>query len=123
MRNLLLAVCLFLSSPALGETATFECHYTTYSDDSGNHEVTNDFILTFLIDKDIDKGYLIGNNGSNEVIVIYGPLGRISFIEVTDTTNVMTTVITRAGSSVHSRNTVILEELVASQYYGECVLK
>ena len=123
MRNLILAVLLSISSAAFGDTATFECHYSSYSDDSGNHEVTSDFILTFLIDEDTDKGYIIGNNGSNEVIVIYGPLGSISFIEVTDTKNVMTTAITQAGASVHSRNTVILDELVASQYYGECVLR
>ena len=47
----------------------------------------------------------------------------MAFIEITDSGNVMTTAITSNGESVHSRNTVIIDSIVASQYYGRCVQK
>lgn len=98
---------------------TYECKYTSYSNQSGAHEQALD--LVFLIDKDANKGYIVGNNGSEEVAYVDGR--GLAFIEVTDTGNVMTTAIDQNMKSVHSRNTVLESGLVPSQYYGECVRK
>ncbi len=49
--------------------------------------------------------------------------GRIAFLEVTATGNLMTTTIDSNGVSAHSRHTVAMGELLASQFYGTCVTK
>lgn len=123
MHKLILAILMTLSSAAFSATVTFECNYTSYSDDSGKHKVEGEFKITFLVDEEAGKSYIIGNNGSNEVILLQNPLGSFSFIEITDTRNVMTTTITSSGESVHSRNSVVFTDLVASQYYGQCASK
>jgi hypothetical protein len=61
----------------------------------------------------------MGNAGSSEVQIINGTHG-ISFLELTQTGNVMVTSITNAGDSVHSRNSIIFDKLIPSQYYGKC---
>jgi hypothetical protein len=46
-----------------------------------------------------------------------------TFIEITKAGNVMTTTIDAKLKTCHSRNTVILGELVPTQYYGTAVIK
>lgn len=122
-RNILATVILsFLPILALAETTTFVCDYKTWSDEDGNHPVKSEFVLTFLIDGDSGKAFMIGNNGSEEVQV-FGGDDSISFVEITATKNIMTTAIANDGSSVHSRNSVMFGDVVASQYYGNCVSK
>lgn len=65
---------------------------------------------------------MLGNLGSVEVLEVKSD-GQISFIQQTDTGNIMTTTITSDMKSVHSRNSVMLGKLIPSQYYGECVEK
>jgi len=120
VRNLIIVLFAILPSMAFSATITFECDYSSYSDNEGHHAVENEFKITFLIDEDAGKSYIIGNNGSNEVILLPGASGNFSFIEITDTRNVMTTTITSEGESVHSRNSVMFAELIATQYYGKC---
>ena len=45
----------------------------------------------------------------------------VSFVEITASGNVMVTAITKSGEAVHSRNGIMFNELVPSQYYGKCV--
>ena len=110
-------IVLFLPALALAEAVTFYCDYTSYSDEEGNHEVKDKFVLTFLVDG--DNAYIIGNNGSEPVEVVAGD-GKVSFIEITATGNLMTTAITADGKSVHSRNSIMFGDLIPSQYYGTC---
>ena len=114
-----LMVFLLLPVLVLAETVTYVCNYPTYSAEDGSHKVKAEFALTFLIDLDSGKGYMIGNNGSEEMHVLFGD-EHISFIEITASNNVMSTAITNSGVSVHSRNTVLSGDLVPSQYYGTC---
>ena len=44
-----------------------------------------------------------------------------SFMEQVGYGTVQTTTITRDGLAVHSRNTVLLGEIVAAQHFGRCV--
>lgn len=123
MKILLSALLLFSASSTFAVTFTYECNYQSFSDEEGNHPVASRFTISFLVDNDTGKAYVLGNNGSNEVIYLENPFGSISFIEVTDSKNVMTTTISPVGKSVHSRNSAVLMELVPSQYYGQCDLK
>jgi hypothetical protein len=102
---------------------TFICKYDTYSDGDRNSKVEEDFILTFIDDRENKKAYILGNVATEEVNLIPNVSGSISYIEITGTGNVMTTTIDINGESVHSRNTTILGELVPSQYYGTCITK
>jgi hypothetical protein len=121
MRAFIIALLLW-PFVAQSEPINFFCKYTSYSDIKGNHTIENTFDLNFLIDEDTKKSYMLGNNGSSKVINFTSE-GQISFIEVTETKNVMSTAIDSNLNSVHSRNTIILGKLIAAQYYGKCEVK
>lgn len=99
---------------------TYECIYKLYSDNNGSH--ADNLKLTFLVDDTAQKSYVIGNNGSDEVVFINRGNG-MSFIEVTDLGNVMTTSISLNMDTVHSRNSMLGDKLIPSQYYGVCEKK
>lgn len=108
-----------MTSNVVHAATNFNCSYSSYSDEKGNHKADN-FDLVFLVDENDDnKSYIIGNNGSENILYVENTSG-VSFIEITGTGNVMTTVITNDMKSVHSRNAIIINDLVPSQYYGEC---
>jgi len=112
-----------LSAPVVlqAQTVTFVCDYKTNSDEEGLHSVNDPFVLTFLMDTEEGNSYVLGNLGAESVVHVEGD-GAVTFIETTGTKNVMTTTVTKEGRSVHSRNSVILGSLVASQYYGSCTV-
>ncbi|MEZ9699499.1 hypothetical protein AB4455_02305 [Vibrio sp. 10N.261.46.E12] len=121
--SLLFIVFCFVSSSAIASTSTLECVYKKYADPEGIHVTKNDFILRYLIDPDADKVYVLGNNGSNEVVKVPGN-DHVSFLEATGAGNVMVTTITNTMDTVHSRNTVGFGgDLIPSQYYGKCTAK
>lgn len=103
-------------------TVTFKCNYNSYSDQEGNHKVKQKFELNFIIDEVSGKSYMMGKNGTVEVVTFLSD-GQITFVEKTQTGNIMTTTIDSASNSVHSRDTVIFGEILPSQYYGKCVVK
>ncbi len=110
--------CVVISAPI-----TFICDYPVYSDLDGIHKVKEDFILTFIDDRENKKAYMLGNIGTEEVHLIQNESGSVSYIEITSAGNVMTTTIDVNGASAHSRNTTIYGEVVPSQYYGNCIIK
>jgi len=117
----LLVLGFFGFSPIVNaEITTFFCDYETWSDNEGNHAVNRPFVLTFIVDSETDKAYMKGNLGTEDVLIITGD-NSLTFIEVTDVGNVMSTTVDPEGNSVHSRNSVILGELTPSQYYGSCI--
>lgn len=111
-----------LCHAAFASTNTFECIYKTYSDEEGNHKAKDNFAMSFLVDPTARKAYMLGSLGSTEVKLIQNT-GGVTFVEVTGTGNVMVTVISDDGRSVHSRNGIVLGEIVPSQYYGRCKKK
>lgn len=80
------------------DTTTIVCDYKTFSDNEGLHEVGNKFELTFIIDKDNGKAYMVGNLGTTEVKWVNSGEG-ISFIEITGSGNVMITAIDAKSNS------------------------
>ena len=112
-----------LNQPVLAETTTFECNYETFSSRDGLHSYEEPFVLTFLIDSATEKAYMIGNAGSTEVSIIAHEGGGFTTIEITKTGNVMVTVITPDGTSVHSRGTIMFGDIVPTQSYGTCESK
>ena len=114
---------IFTSFPALSKVYTFECEYPTYSDETGLKEATG-FNFKFVSDTDTGKTYMNGNNGSTEVFLSKRADDEgFNIVEMTNAGNMMITTILLNGSSVHSRNSVILGEIIASQYYGRCDIK
>lgn len=68
-----------------------------------------------------DKAYVVGNAGSNPVIVAGAEGGGIQFIERTLSGVLQITAIDRAGNGVHSRHTRGFDgNLTPSQSYGRC---
>ena len=119
MKKIIYILALF-SSPIYA-TQTYICDFSNYSNQKGNHK--ENFKLTFVLDKEAGKSYMIGNNGSNPVTHIDEGNGK-SFIEITFSGNVMSTTIDSKMNAVHSRNSVgFTGELLPSQYYGLCAKK
>ena len=123
MRILLISAILTFSTALSASPISYICNYDSYSDEEGNHKVGKEFVLTFIVDSENKKAYIVGNQGSEEVAAIPHRIGGVSFVEVTGSGNVMSTVIDTAGNSVHSRNTSLGGKLVPSQYYGKCEIK
>jgi len=123
MRILLTSTILRFSAALSASPISYICNYDSYSDEEGNHKVGKEFVLTFIVDSENKKAYIVGNQGSEEVATIPHKIGGVSFVEVTGSGNVMSTAIDTTGNSVHSRNTSLGGELVPSQYYGKSEIK
>ncbi|TMX33490.1 hypothetical protein DA096_10350 [Vibrio rotiferianus] len=78
----IIALLALIPSLVLVDTMTIECTYKEYAQPDGLHTTENDFILKFLIDKETGKSYIMGNNGSAEVIST-GTEELLTFLEVT----------------------------------------
>ena len=114
----------FLPTLVYGEADTIICNYSSYSNENGNHKVTDRFVLTFIVDMTKKTAYMLGSQGTEEVTLIPSGVGEgVSFVEITGVGNVMTTAIDSKGNSAHSRNTIIHGEVVPTQYYGKCEFK
>ena len=77
------------------------------------------FDLNFMMDTVTNESFVVGNNGLSSVQNYVGDAG-ITFVETLGTGAIQTTTIVWAGEAVHSRHTIILDDLVPSQYYGSC---
>lgn len=111
-----------LANSASAGTTTYECSYPRYSDKEGTHKADEKFAKSFVVDHSTDKAYVLGALGSRDVTLIQNS-GGLSYVEITDTGNVMVTAIAENGESVHSRTGMILGQIVPSQYYGHCERK
>lgn len=108
---------------SFADTITIDCAYPNNADPQGVHKTKGEFNLKFLVDKKTGKSYILGNNGSADVISV-GDSTQLTFIEITGAKTVMTTTLALStGKSVHSRNSVSFNgTLIPSQYYGTCEL-
>jgi hypothetical protein len=104
------------------ETTTFNCEYLSFSDESGSHTVSEPLRFSLLLDSGTKKAYLVGNGGASE-IVYRANSDRLTFIEETASGNILVTVISSGGQSVHSRHPSMGDKFLASQYYGKCSKK
>lgn len=122
MRTIYATAVLIASFSAQGATSSYTCEFTLEATPKGLSKQARPFELRFVVDPGTKKAYLMGNAGSSEVEIIPNTDG-ISFVEITDSGNVMVTAITKSGSAVHSRNGIMFKDLVPSQYYGKCALQ
>ena len=109
--------------PSYAATMSFTCNFPVIASPSGVKKESERFELRFLSDTKTKKAYLLGNMGSSEVTTIENSSGGVTFLEITDSGNVMVTAITSSGEAVHSRNGIIAGKLIPSQYYGHCTVQ
>lgn len=92
----------------------YNCYFPQYATDLGVKKEKN-FNLNFKIDIQSGKSFMEGNNGLADVVLTYNEKSNsVTFTEVTSGKNVMTTTIVPSGKAVHSRNTVMLGDIVPS---------
>lgn len=118
MKKIICLILLSLSGSAAAEIVTFVCQYEIVASPDGL-KLAKDFKLTFIVDNESDKAYMLGNLGTEDVLM-RSTEEAVNFIEITDAGNIMLTTIDASGFSVHSRHTVMFGEIVSSQYYGNC---
>jgi len=123
MRTTTICILLLLhGSVAIGATVSFDCKFPVMVSPKGLASQTSPLELRFITDTEKATTYLMGNNGSSEVRAIPNSPG-VSFVEITDSGNVMVTSITKSGEAVHSRNSIMSGKLIPSQYYGKCIVQ
>jgi hypothetical protein len=120
LENLAIALAALLPCFAVAATTSYVCSYTVEASPKGLAKQEKPFELRYVVDITTKKAYLVGNAGSSEVEIIPNTDG-ISFVEITNSGNVMVTAITANGASVHSRNGIMFKDLVPSQFYGKCL--
>ena len=120
MRTLLLLITAILThGAAIAATISYTCIFPLENSPKGLTKPSTPFEMRYVQDTTADKSYLMGNAGSSEVHAIKNASG-VSFIEITDSGNVMVTAITNSGDAAHSRNSIMSSKLIPSQYYGKC---
>ena len=97
----------------------YECIFPNYADEQGEKK-SSDFSITFVSDSKNEKYYILGVLGVEELIKIDNEAGGFSFLEITPSGNLAFTTIDKSLKAVHSRNMIIGEKLLPSQYYGKC---
>lgn len=108
----------FLPTHAFGETLV--CEFSSYhSPDESRLQTTTEFELTFRYDLITSEAFVEGNNGISSVLLVNGYEG-LTFLEILPTGSVQSTTVHMNGAAVHSRHSIILGDLVPSQYYGLC---
>ena len=117
--TLLLLALLLAGTNTFAATTSYVCKFPVEASPKGLAKQASPFELRYVVDSSTKKAYLMGSAGSSEVEIILNVDG-ISFVEITNSGNVMVTAITASGEAVHSRNGIMFKELVPSQYYGKC---
>lgn len=106
-------------SNAVAKVITYDCSFSLYASTEGVKKAEQGFSMKFQIDTISREAYMVGNAGLAKVEIFIGDSG-ITFLEKLATGAVQTTTITGKGDVVHSRHTIILPEIVPTQYYGKC---
>ena len=114
------AASLLIASSAHADVQTWVCNFEYRIDEDGKTD--EPLPLMFKIDTVSQRAFMEGNAGFVEVDIYVGS-NAFSFTEKVASGTIQTTTITRDGLAVHSRNTVILNEILAAQYFGRCVLE
>jgi len=120
VRNCFWLLCstLFCAFPATAEVLTYQCLFEYRIDADGRAKEV--MPLEFKVDTLSGRAFMEGNIGIVDVEIHVGD-EAVSFVEMVDSGASQTTTITKDGLAVHSRNTVILGEFVAAQYFGRCI--
>jgi hypothetical protein len=112
------AFALGITLPAYGKTVRWVCNFETQATPESVKSAAG-FVLEYLLDDVTRKAVLVGNNGISDVEVFTGSEG-FTFLEGLSTGAIQSTTVARNGTAVHSRSTIIADQLIPSQYYGKC---
>jgi hypothetical protein len=112
------AWAVILAFPTYAKTVRWVCNFETESTPDGIKSA-NGFVLEYVLDDVTRKAVVVGNNGISDVEVFTGSQG-FTFLEGVSTGAIQSTTVTRNGTAVHSRSTIMAGQLVPSQYYGKC---
>ena len=104
---------------AVADVLTWQCDFDTRTTLEGVE--SEPFALEFRVDTSTGIAYMQGNVGLVSVEVFVGDEG-FTFIQRVTSGTVQTTTIAASGEAVHSRNTLLLGEIVAGQHFGRCQL-
>ena len=108
----------FLPSYSFAETLV--CEFSRYhSPDETGLQTATGFEMTFRYDPITREAFMEGNGGISSVLLVNSYEG-LSFLEILSTGAVQSTTVAMNGVAVHSRHSLILGDLVPSQYYGIC---
>ena len=135
MRCALAAILLalvFVPQAAMAELVEWRCQFDRYASlgvgafDASSAELDDakNFALVFVVDLETGSSYVVGNIGATEVELRFvGEDGGVVFLETAPLGSIQVTAIDSYGNAVHSRHTMMLGELVPSQYYGHCIAR
>ena len=104
----------------MAEVLTWNCQLNLRIDQDG--PATEEMNLIFKVDTISHRAFMEGNAGIVDVDIHIGD-DAFSFTEKVASGAIQTTTVTRNGLAVHSRNTVILGEIVAAQHFGRCTFE
>ena len=112
-------ILLFTTQNALSALTTITCDYDRFASVQKVENAIEIMQLTFTVDIDTSVAQVIRKTGVTDVD-LYPTGGGLTFIEVNERGNILTTTVDIHGKSAHSRNTIIDSELIPSQFYGKC---
>lgn len=110
---------ILLSTNLMAGVVTYDCKFTSVSSPEGFERLNKSWDMKFITDDRTKNSYIVGHAGT-EPVTLVNNAGGLSFVEVTASGNIQITALTLSGEAVHSRNSIIRDKLVPSQYYGKC---
>ena len=120
MKKILLLLFLSVNIFA-AEIIEYDCTFSKFNDKENFNKSTKDFDLKFTFDKTNKEAFFVGKNGINEVLPIEGYMG-ITFLEILPTGAVQSTTVENKGDAVHSRNSILFNSIIPSQFFGKCAI-
>ncbi len=118
----ILSLILLTSISALhaAELMTITCDFYAYSEPNEKGKAEDGFKgMRFVFEPGKSQGVMLGNAGESQVMIVSTD-DSITFIQI-DPIVTTTTIELKTMKAVHSRNTVLMGELLPSQYYGKAV--
>ena len=119
MKYLLIFVSFLIPLTAFAETEYYDCEYYSFSDSSGNKKPSVRETHSFSVNAQSGKAFLINGGGSYEFVLVHYR-DHIAMVQITPIGNVNSATIDKHMNIVYSRNTILIDTLKASQYYGTC---
>ncbi len=112
-------ILFILSQNAHSALTTITCDYNMFASVKKVEPTTEIMQLVFTVDIESSKAQVIRSNNVTDVD-LYPTGGGFTFVEIDEIGNVLTTTVDMHGKSAHSRNTILDNLLIPSQFYGEC---
>ena len=113
------AILLVLAAPATAQAQplSYVCEVS-----NGKDTLNMTFMLVEGMAKGMYKAYVIGDAGTEQVLILTDTDRQVVMLETTESGNAMlTTILKETGEMVHSRHyTSSFGSMIPSQYVGKC---